>query len=717
MGTSLGYGQGMEYQYFNAPQPSQPLPQLRQARLQQLREDRMRRQQRRMNPDVTSQLQRKAAERSSNIVPSPAAPPPQVSSTRNPGAPVAAQMSPAMPVPPVEISPSLIRPSMPLPALQRSPSAPPVEINNSLQPAAASAQDTGMMQKLRIGRAALILQGAFIASRVLGLLRTSMFAFVFGTTTTSDAFLQAFLVPDLIFNIVAGGALSSAFIPVFTHYMIGERDEKSAWHVASSALNLAVAIMMGLALIAIIFAPWIVPIYNPGVSGAELSLIISLTRIMLLQSIILGGGVIINSVLNARQNFMLPAIGTVLYNVGLIMGLLPGFVLRFHGPLDPASTQRAVYLATVGVVLGALLQVGVQIPGVIKVGMRYSFSFDWRHPGVIQVGRQMVPRIINAAMLYFSTFVDRSLILIMAAGITIGMTATQAANATQGSITQYYQALQLVLLPLGIFGMAVSTAAFPTMAENVTRGRMDRVRTIITDTLRSILFLSVPSSVGLIVLALPIIQVLLEHGSYSLNDAINTSFPLVFFAFGLTALSAVEILTRSFYALRDSKTPVIISIAQFIFKIALSLILINIAVWGAKWGLGALAFSTSIAGTLEAFVLLWVLQERIGGLQLRELANFTGRVLFASIAMGFGVLILRLVLDLILPTGSLPLLGTASQQSLGVIGTAFALIKLMIELVAGLFIYIRATRFLGIEEFWNQGPVKRLLDRFKLSWL
>ncbi len=661
----------------------------------------MRNNQRRIKPDITSMLQRKRV--------------PPLSNGASSSAILPSQMSPAMPLPPTEVSPSLIRPPAPLPAFQRSPSGPPVEINNQGQSASASAQDTGMMQKMRIGRAALILQSSFIASRILGLFRTSLFAFVFGTTVTSDAFLQAFLVPDLIFNIVAGGALSSAFIPVFTHYMIGERDEKSAWHIANSALNLAITIMMGLALIAIIFAPWIVPIYNPGVPAQELSLIISLTRIMLLQSIILGGGVIINSILNARQNFMLPAIGTVLYNVGLIIGLLPGVVLAFHGQRGSTATDTDVYLASWGVVLGAILQVGIQIPGVIKVGLRYRFIFDWHHPGVIQVGRQMVPRILNAAVLYISTFVDRGLILLMAAGITLSK--VQTANATQGSITQYYQALQLVLLPLGIFGMAVSTAAFPTLAENVTRGRLDRVRTIITDTLRSILFLSIPSSVGLIVLALPIIQVLLEHGAYSLDDAIHTSFPLVFFAVGLTALSAVEILTRSFYALRDSKTPVIISIGQFIFKIALSLILINIAVFGAQWGLGALALSTSIAGTLEAFVLLWVLQERIGGLQLRELANFTGRVLFASVTMGIVVLLLRFVLDLILQTGSLPILGSASQQSLGVIGTVFAIIKLLIELAAGLFVYIRATRYLGIEEFWNQGPVKRLLDRFKLSWL
>ncbi len=575
-----------------------------------------------------------------------------------------------------------------------------------------------MIQKARIGRASMILSGAFIASRILGLLRTSIFAYVFGTSITSDAFLQAFLVPDLIFNIVAGGALSSAFIPVFTHYMIGERDEKTAWHVASAALNLAIAIMLVLALLAIIFAPWLVPLYNPGVPQVELNLIISLSRIMFLQSIVLGGGVIITSILNSKQNFLQPAIGTVVYNVGLILGLIPGIFITAHiSTAHLTATQAsatflahqttAVYFATWGVVLGALLQVGVQIPGIIKVGMRYKPTLDYHHPGVIQIGRQMVPRIVNAAMLYVSIFVDRGLILIMVAGLPL--------IEQNGHITQYYQALQLVLLPLGIFGMAISTAAFPTMAENVTRGRLDRVRTIIQDTLRSILFMSIPSSVGLIVLGLPIIQVLLQHGAYSLDSAESTSVPLAFFAFGLAGLACVEILTRSFYAMRDSKTPVIISIAQFGLKIALSLIFLSIifnqpTFLGISWGLGALALSTSLAGLLEAAVLLWLLQKRIGGLELRELGKFAGRVLLASLAMGAALLILRFILDHLLVT-------TSPGQTLGGLGTLVALIKLLIELAVGLIVYVRATRMLGIEEFWNQGPIKRVLERLRLSWI
>jgi putative peptidoglycan lipid II flippase len=728
MGASLGYGQGMDHQYFNAPQPSQPLPISRQIRLQQLREDRMRRQQQRIGgsgsvnsvKDLTNLLKNrlrpssdraKTPEAGAQPMPyGPGGPNGQQPYPQAPYMPI--EMSPSLLAPPEELSPSLRRsPDLP-PIFQHSPAALPTRDRNGFNgqigqgaPVIQPAQDTGMLQKVRIGQATMILTGAFVASRVLGLLRTSMFAYVFGTSSTSDAFLQAFLVPDLIFNIVAGGALSSAFIPVFTEYMIGRRDEKQAWHIASSALNVAIAVMMVLAGLAILFAPTIVPLYNPGLNAsvpadkAELDLIISLSRIMFLQSILLGGGVILTSILNAKQDFLRPAIGTVLYNVGLIGGLLPCIFLV--ADRSAAHETTAVYLATWGVVAGAVLQVVAQIPGIVQIKMRYTFSFDYRHPGVIQIGRQMVPRVLNAAMLYFSTFVDRGLILLMVAGLS--------QFATNGYITQYYQAFQLVLLPLGIFGMAISTAAFPTLAENVTLGRMDRVRVIIQETLRSILFMSIPSSVGLIVLGLPIIQVLLQHGAYDLASAESTSIPLAFFAVGLAGLASVEILTRSFYAMRDSRTPVLISIAQFIFKIALSIIFILVAInWGISWGLGALALSTSIAGLLEAFVLLWVLHQRVGGLAMRELRAFVQRVLLASLAMGVAIFVLRLLLDLIFST---------YHDRLGFGDTLLALFKLLLELALGIFVYIRATRMLGIEDFWKQGPVKRVLERLRLSWL
>lgn len=718
MGSSLGYGQGMEYQYFNAPQPSQPLPMLRQTRLQQLRAERMRRQQGGQR-DTTNTMQGGQAQKSkpgsllAQLFSSPAAPPP-VSADLSPSVaqslwetqpPAPAEAPPLMntsvedmpttPIAPRGPSGLLSLPSRPLPAIAKGS-------NGLLAARPGLKEDTATRQKAVMARATMILTGSFVVGRILGLLRTSLFAYVFGTSPVSDAYLQAFLIPDLIFNVVAGGALSSAFIPVFTHYMIGEKDPRTAWRIASSALNLALAIMCVLALIAMLLAPWLVPLYNPHVSAEEMDLIISLTRIMLFQSIIMGGGVIVNSVLYARQNFLLPAIGTVLYNVGLIVGLLPGFLLTFFGR-TPAFTTFSVYAATVGVILGALLQIGVQVPGVFKEKMRYTFTFDWKHPGVLLIGRQMLPRVLNAAMLYFSTFVDRGLILLLAVGPLVSQ---------QGLITQYYQALQLVLLPLGIFGMAVSTAAFPTMAENVTLGRHDRVRTIIEDTLRSILFMSIPSSIGLIILGLPIIQVLLQHGAFSLNSATSTAIPLAFFALGLAGLACVEILTRSFYAFRDSKTPVIVSVAQFVLKILLSLILlqvVNAAQWGSAWGLGALAFSTSVAGLLEAAVLLYLLQKKIGMLGLRKLAIFAGRVLLASSAMGLALLALRFLFDAIFIT--------TLSQSLGFLGTILAIFKLAVELAGGMLIYVWATRQFGIKDFWQQGPVRRLLERLRLSWI
>ena len=711
MGSSLGYGQGMEYQYFNAPQPSQPMAVLRQTRLQQLRAERMRRQQAGQR-DLTRTALRK------EVPPAPQAGPP-ARSLRSPETPLvvppdlglpqtAPWGEPVLSPPVLPETPAAEAPPAPAPVRPRPPSGLLLSLPSKPLPAVHAPgsssllkkEDSGSIQRMNMARATMILTGSFIAGRILGLVRTSLFAFVFGTSMTSDAYLQAFLVPDLIFNVVAGGALSSAFIPIFTQYMIGEQDERTAWRIASSALNLALAIMCVLAILAMFLAPWLVPLYNPGVKPEEMQLIISLTRIMLLQSVIMGGGVIVNSVLYARQNFLLPAIGTVLYNVGLILGLLPGFFLTFIGRSE-AHTTFAVYAATVGVVLGALLQVGVQIPGIVRERMRYTFSFDWNHPGVRQIGRQMLPRVLNAAMLYFSTFVDRGLILLLAAGPFV--------LNPQGLITQYYQALQLMLLPLGIFGMAISTAAFPTMAENVTLGRLDRVRAIIEDTLRTILFMSIPSSVGLMVLGLPVIQVLLQHGAFNLDSATSTSVPLAFFALGLAGLASVEILTRSFYAFRDSKTPVMVSVAQFVLKILLSLILLNLLKWGPSWGLGSLAFATSVAGSLEAAVLLWLLQKKIGMLGLRKLAMFTGRVLLASLAMGAGVLLLRTLLDL--------LLITTTSQSLGVLGTIFATFKLAAELLAGLLVYIWATRQFGIEDFWKQGPVRRVLERFKLSWI
>lgn len=697
IGSSLGYGQSMEYHTLSMPQPTQSMPRLRQSRLQQLREERMRRQQRRINLDATI-LRRRKEELGL----------PEKKITFPPGTP-SGPLGQAPAIPGTPPASPLAPPSSPLPGAPVQPGGVPLTpaghvnspalVASALQPAAEAAQDTGMIQRVRVARAAFLITGAFMFSSILGLVRTFLFTYVFGATNFSDSYLQAFLIPNLIFTVVSGGALSSAFIPVFTTYAVGRKDEKTAWHVASSALNLSVIIMVTLSALAMLLAPVIVPLYSPGFPPAQLALITTLTRIMLLQAIVLGSGVIISAVLNAKQDFSYTALGTVLYNVGLILGLIPGFFLSFHSrSITPADL--AVYSATWGVVLGAILQVGVQVPGLFKVRMRYTFSFDWRHPGVIQIGRQMIPRIINAAMLSFSTSVDRFLLAFL--------TAVATATVVNGLITEYFQAFSILLLPVSIFGSSVSTAAFPTLASYVARARFDRVRSIITETLRGILFLSIPSCIGLIVLALPVIQVLLEHGRYTLQEAQFTAIPLIFFAVGLPGLAAVEILTRAFYALQDSRTPVVISVAQFILKIALSVILINLAVFGVQWGMGALALSTSVASTLEALVLFVLLYQRIGGFDLRSLLGFIGRAFLAAAVMGGVLFVVRTGLDRVIDT--------TTTNTLIISGILKALLKLLIELGIGSLVFLIMARLLKIEEM-NSGPVRRILNRLRISWL
>jgi putative peptidoglycan lipid II flippase len=462
--------------------------------------------------------------------------------------------------------------------------------------------------------------------------------------------------------------------------------------------------MIVFSIIAMILSPVLVPLYAPvskSFSLADQMLAITLTRIMLLQAIVLGSGVIVSSVLNAKQDFTRTAIGTILYNAGLIVGLLPGFFLSIHARGANISTI-AIYSATWSVVLAAILQVSVQIPGLFKVKMRYTFSFDWRHPGVRQIGRQMVPRAINAAMLSFSTVVDRNLLSFLG-----GVVST---TVVQGLATDYIQAFSILVLPVSIFGSSVSTAAFPALASYVARERFDRVRSTIMETLRSILFLSIPSCIGLIILALPIIQVLLEHGQFTLKSAQFTAVPLTYFAVGLPALAAVEILTRAFYALRDSKTPVVISVAQFVLKIALSIVLINFSVFGIQWGLAALAFSTSVASIIEAVVLFIVLSRRVGGFDIRALGSFFGRALVASLGMGVALFIVRNILDRMLDTTS------SNIHTLSVSGIFHALIKLLIELGVGSLVFLIIARRLNIEEM-ESGPVRKILDRLHVAWL
>lgn len=548
-------------------------------------------------------------------------------------------------------------------------------------------QPSVQMRVMRAGnlaRATIIVSSALLLSRVLGLFRTSLFAYTFGAGTQADAYTYAFTLPDMIFTIVAGGALASAFIPIFTGYLVEKRDRDAAWRIASSALNLALVAVTGVAILGILFAPQVLniilhPLFvGPKCSGADQSgcegpIVVQLTRIMLLQPIFLGGATIAVSVLQARQSFVLPALGQIIYTLSLIGGI---FAAQLDARTGIFGGHLGVRGAAWGVVAGAALQFAIQIPGLARARMRYSFSFDLFNPGIREMFRLMGPRLLNAVMLYVSVIVNRSFLSL---------------TGIDGQAFGYVTAFTLILLPNGIFGMAVSQAAFPTLAAYVVAGEGARLRATVMRTMRGIIYLAVPSALGILVLSDPLSRLILAHGAFDLGQLPLVVRPLIFFAFGLPGLALVEILTRTFYALQDTRTPTQVSILQFLFSIGLSVVLLG------PMGASGLALASSLAWTGEALVLVLLLRPRLGGLDLRGLEIFLLNTLAAGTLAALAAFGVYLLIQIPLPIGP-----TSTTE------TAHMAVRVLAAILAACVVYLGASRFLHIDDAM---PFDRIVRR------
>ena len=552
----------------------------------------------------------------------------------------------------------------------------------------ADEQPSVQMRALRAGnlaRATAIVTAAMLLSKVLGLGRTAFFAYVFGATPQADAYVNAFALPDTIFTIVAGGALASAFIPVFADYLIEKRDRETAWHIATSALNISMLVLAVLAVLGIIFAPQFLDItMHPyfvctskqvADQTCEGPMIVSLTRIMLLQPIFLGGATIAVSILQARQSFLLPALAQVIYTVSLIGGIAATFVDNnthiFGGHL---GINGPAY----GVVAGAFLQFALPIPGLFAARMHYRFSFDFLHPGVREIFRLMAPRVFNSAILFVALYVNRDLL---------------GTLNTPGVVYGYVTAFTLVMLPNSVFGMATAQAAFPTLAALVSAGEWKRLRDTILRSVRGVMFLAVPAGFGLIVLSDPISKLILAHGSFAPDTVPLVAQPLIFFSVGLVGLSLVEILVRCFYALHDSRTPVEVSVLQFMFVIGLSLVLLG------PMGASGLALATSLGSLGEALVLLLLLRHKVAGLDLRELGMYTLNVLAASIVMALAALFVYTLALVVLPVHS-----TSVRETIE--GT----IRVLAAMLAAGVVYFSFSHYLGTDDVLS---LDRILRRFR----
>ena len=443
----------------------------------------------------------------------------------------------------------------------------------------------------------LIVTGGYLLSRVLGLARDVVITARFGTSAEMDAYRAAFNIPDLVYLIVAGGALGSAFIPVFSGFLAADREE-DAWRLASGVLNMTLlALLAACALLALLADPLVTLTVGSGFDPAKRALTANLIRLLLIQPALLGLGGLAKATLESFDRFALPAIGSNLYNLGIIGGALLGM---------------GVYGLAWGVVAGAALFLLVQVPGLRAVGMRYNRAAGPGTPGVRQVAWLLGPRLFGQSAWQIN------LIAIVSFATLLG----------SGAVAANGYALQLMMLPHGLIALSLGTVIFPRLARQHAAGDTAALRAVALGAVRNVLFLALPAAALLAVLRLPVLRALFQRGAFDATSTALTAEALAFYALGLAAFAASEIVVRTFYAMQDTRTPVYIGVGAVLINIALGWTLLRLG-----FGLGGLALAFSMANTLEAVSLLALLAARLGGLG-GDFWRALGRTALATIAFG-----------------------------------------------------------------------------------
>ncbi len=471
-----------------------------------------------------------------------------------------------------------------------------------------------------ITSAAFLLVTTALISRILGLFRDRILAGKFGAGDELDIFFAAFRVPDLLYNIVIAGAISSAFIPVFIS--LYAKDKKEAWRAASNFLNIAVASLLVLGVLFVLGSSFLVRFVAPGFDEVNKAITIDITRIMFLSPLFLGMSAILGGILHSFRRFLTYALAPIFYNLGIIFGAV---VL---------ADAMGVYGLAVGVVLGSFLHFIIQIPSVFFSGFTWRAVFDLKDKYFQKIFSLMVPRTIGLVVFQLNLWV---------------ITAT-ASMLSSGSIAIFNLANHLQFLPIGIIGYSFATAAMPSFAKSVSREKAKLFGGQLTKSIRIVLFFVVPTSVLMFVLRAHIVRLIFGSGAFSWDDTRLTAAVLGIFSFGIFAHSLIPLLSKAFYAMQDTKTPVIINSIGFFINIALSVFFVfvlfkdtqvsgfisdffdmegvdNVALLGLP-----LAFS--LAGIVNLAILFYALKRNMGGLMASAIYGACAKILVASLIAG-----------------------------------------------------------------------------------
>lgn len=462
----------------------------------------------------------------------------------------------------------------------------------------------------QIARAAGTVMVAFALSNLIGLVRQILVSRAFGTGTAIDSFYAASTYPDLIFSLVAGGALSSAFIPTFTGILVKD-DRDGAWKLASSVINLILLVLIALSLISAILAPQIIRyILAPDFPPSEQALSASLLRVLLISPAIFGVSGLIMGILNAHQRFLLPALAPSMYWIGMIFGLL--FLVPSMG----------IFGLAWGAVLGAALHLAVQIPDLLRLPGRFFLpTLGLDNPAVREVGRLLAPRLLGVAVVQINFVVN----VIIASGLPVG------------SLAAIKNAWMVMTVPEVVIAQAIAIAALPTFSAQAARGATGEMRSSLAATVRGVLFLSLPASLGLILLRAPLISLLFQRGAFDAHSTDLVAWALLWYSAGLVGHSMVEVLSRAFYAVHDTKTPVLVGTVAMSLNVLFSF---GFSVLFARIGWmphGGLALANSLATALEMTALFILMRRRLHGLNSRDLLR--GFLQAAAATLGMSIVI------------------------------------------------------------------------------
>jgi len=474
-------------------------------------------------------------------------------------------------------------------------------------PAAPAAASSARAERLNT-RAAGIVGLAVLCSRILGLAREQIFAALFGGGRVMDAFTIAFRTPNLLRDLFAEGALSTAFVTTFSKTSAMQGDA-AAFRLANKVATLAIVCLSAITITGIAIAPWLVALLAPGFDPQKAHLTVTLARIMYPFILLVSLAALVMGMLNSKNVFGIPAMASSFFNVGSIAG---GVAIGWW--IDPHFGPSAVLGLACGTLIGGALQLGVQLPALRSLGYVFRSDFAWKDAGVKAILRLMGPSVVAASSTQFNVLINS----IFASRLGDGPTFWLAI------------AFRLMQLPLGVFGVALGTVALPLLARMAARHDFTGFRAELARGLRLAFLMTVPASVGLIILAEPIISVLYQHGRFGVHETREAAGALQFYAIGLAAYAALKVLVNAFYAIDRRKTPMIVSFAA----VGLNLLLNWLFTWRLGWGHRGLAFSTACIAVTNFLVLYILMHRQLRRLETRAMFAMAGKLILSALVLG-----------------------------------------------------------------------------------